>query len=382
MIDNSNAAGFSDLASSPLSVAQHLRLIAYHLKLRAMNLIGDGQIDLAIEDIKAIRRLARLQMQSATVLERMIANQVFVIAIQAEEALLACPDITLEQLSDYQVFLKQHRSVHDLKNRIGIASRAMMLEQIQNIQMHGTRGLTQFGDMPGPLKDIIATILGTADLTEAMREVNRITDEIVKATRQPTTGECLMAVEQIQNELREMDKQLSNPANVAYRVFKGPKTRGKLLGQVFVLRNASITSQVYKQEVDAIIRDDLMIMAFALQRFHRQRQRYPELLSEIFQPRFMDSHPVDPYNDSEFVYQASEKGFLLYSLGPDQTDNGGRTRQEVPLVQGAGQFDIRVSVGAKPEPDTHSSVESVKRDRRAERKEILRRRSEFEATRK
>jgi hypothetical protein len=66
----------------------------------------------------------------------------------------------------------------------------------------------------------------------------------------------------------------------------------------------------------------------ALEQFRCERGDYPELLSELV-PRHLAAEPTDPWSGRPLRYRrldARERGrpaYLLYSIGPDGTDNGG-----------------------------------------------------------
>ncbi len=58
----------------------------------------------------------------------------------------------------------------------------------------------------------------------------------------------------------------------------------------------------------------------------RKTGRFPHSLRKLV-PRYLPSIPEDPFNyDKPLIYRLNSKGesFLLYSVGPDQVDNGGK----------------------------------------------------------
>lgn len=60
--------------------------------------------------------------------------------------------------------------------------------------------------------------------------------------------------------------------------------------------------------------------------YRRKTGRFPHSLRELV-PRYLPSIPEDPFNyDKPLIYRLNSKGesFLLYSVGPDQVDNGGK----------------------------------------------------------
>ena len=43
-------------------------------------------------------------------------------------------------------------------------------------------------------------------------------------------------------------------------------------------------------------------------------------------PRFLAAVPTDPFNGAPLRYKRSEQGFIVYSIGPDGHDDGGREK--------------------------------------------------------
>src|SRR5581483_7666059 len=60
----------------------------------------------------------------------------------------------------------------------------------------------------------------------------------------------------------------------------------------------------------------------ALRLYQREHAGLPEYLTELV-PDYLPALPLDPYSKQPLVYKANGDSFLLYSVGYDQTDNGG-----------------------------------------------------------
>jgi hypothetical protein len=60
-------------------------------------------------------------------------------------------------------------------------------------------------------------------------------------------------------------------------------------------------------------------------RLHKSRTgRYPESLEELV-PGILAEVPVDPFTGKPLVYRREGEGFIVYSLGSNQKDDGGRS---------------------------------------------------------
>ena len=76
----------------------------------------------------------------------------------------------------------------------------------------------------------------------------------------------------------------------------------------------------------------IIITALALERYHGKYIRYPKILP-ILAPEFLEAVPLDFMTGQALHYQVTEDGhFLLYSVGLDGIDNGGKI-QTPPLPE-------------------------------------------------
>ena len=67
----------------------------------------------------------------------------------------------------------------------------------------------------------------------------------------------------------------------------------------------------------------LAFLAFALAGHHDDRGRYPHSLKEL-SPAYIAEIPKDPFTDRDLVYRSDGTAYLLYSVGPNGKDDGGR----------------------------------------------------------
>jgi hypothetical protein len=63
-------------------------------------------------------------------------------------------------------------------------------------------------------------------------------------------------------------------------------------------------------------------LAIALRLYRMKNGEYPQALS-LLAPDFVDKLPVDPFSGKDFIYRREGSGFVVYSVGPNMTDNGG-----------------------------------------------------------
>jgi hypothetical protein len=96
------------------------------------------------------------------------------------------------------------------------------------------------------------------------------------------------------------------------------------------------------KEVYTLAQDRLLAVSLALRAYKLEHAIYPSTLTALV-PSYLDAVPDDPFNISEpLKYRLTSTGYVLYSIGPDGNDDGGRPifdpSQQTP---GPGQTDRR-----------------------------------------
>ena len=346
------------LMNSPLPISHQIRRCAEQLRFRAMNSLAKGKpadIEAAIEDIQAIRRLACLQSRSMVPIEKFIAIASFGIAVQAEETLLANNLMSESQLHDYQIFLVTHSCGIEAVQRIDEMDRLMALDQLQNYQIYGEKANSEFS--PQATTEVQSAVIGflleTADLAESMRTVNRWYDRYADALRQPTLRKQRDAIESLESEIRQLGVELAGLKHSGIRMIRGSRSRGQWIGDVHAIRWISSMKQIFEIEVRGMMQDQILEIAFAISRYHRSQGHFPVGLEQLV-PDFLTKLPIDAINDTSYDYSIESDGFLLYSFGFDGVDNKGRNAYE---TESQHEFDIRICAGKKPKHESGSPMD-------------------------
>ena len=67
--------------------------------------------------------------------------------------------------------------------------------------------------------------------------------------------------------------------------------------------------------------------ALAIEQFSRKNGRLPDKLDELL-PEFLDKVPIDPFDGKPLRYAVREDVYVIYSIGTDRVDDGGRILEE------------------------------------------------------
>ena len=109
------------------------------------------------------------------------------------------------------------------------------------------------------------------------------------------------------------------------------------------LRVATYASPTVEATADAICRRDaalrMLITEFAIRLYRDRHDRLPEDLSELV-PDFLPAVFVDPFRGRSLIYRRSGGRFVVYSTGPNGTDNGGALGDVATMYLGDVDFDL------------------------------------------
>lgn len=67
----------------------------------------------------------------------------------------------------------------------------------------------------------------------------------------------------------------------------------------------------------------LLTTQLALQCFRSEQGHVPRQLDDLV-PKYLQRVPTDPFSNQPLVYRAQGTNWLLYSVGPDGVDDGGK----------------------------------------------------------
>lgn len=128
-----------------------------------------------------------------------------------------------------------------------------------------------------------------------------------------------------------------------------------LAGVPLLVTSTSLPSMTRMAEeyYQADVYDRLLAVAVQVAAYREVHGRYPAALSAL--PR-ADQLPHDPYTVARadeagrpFGYRVTDDGFLLWSIGPDGTDDGGKTEDKLGQASSTGgDFVLRVPPAVEP----------------------------------
>jgi len=298
---------------------QAARSAYYGLGRRTMAHLGNGDLEAAWRDTRAILLLARHLAQDGLIVSELTAMAIRGAAEENLHHLLTHPDLTQQLARQIHADLQAMPPIPVFAVALGRGDRYMDLETLlQHAESAGrTLGLSQ-----GFTIDMLSHL--SVDLNIALPIVNEVTDLRVSAAEKLTARQREQAMLKVKERMDELAR---------YQGF------GQLLLGV---GNRSVRSCIMSAELSTMT-DDLFVglmelqdrsytelalirLAAALAVYRSENGQYPATLDALF-PDHLDEIPVDFFQEKPFVYQRTDDGFLLYSLGANGRDDGGSHAQ-------------------------------------------------------
>jgi hypothetical protein len=322
---------------------QHRNFMQF-LIARAMLRLKEDKIDEAWADLLAIRRLARLVSQGPGSIDVLVALNCDEVAFFGERFLLSHGSLTAEKIAAMRADLDQLPPMAKWPEKLDMFERFMLLDMISVYARTGTVPMKAF--QPDPvLRFVSHKRIGWSWI---LRTTNSYIDRWIDALKKPTRAERVEAIRRIDEDLCQMGTRLADWKTFTLSAIANPrKTFSERIGYGFF----AVQTPAENAEDRYAMRFELTKLAFALAAYRAANGTYPERLADLV-PKYVAEVPKDIFNDADLHYEHTDNGYVLYSVGLNGTDDGGRTEYDssAPVTAPDGDdLTVRIPV---PQPKT------------------------------
>jgi hypothetical protein len=325
------------------------RAIANALASRAMLRVHSRKYDEAWQDLLACHRLGRHLARGGTFVELSVGFVFDSTAQRADLALLERADVDAQRLRGCLRDLQALPPMPSFADRLDTGYRFEVLEHVMFTDALGfwyVEGLAGgHPDKTGVPKGRLANI----NWDPGLRRINQWFDRQVAAAREPDRAARDKEFERIEAEL-EKEKVKKTRPELQEELGKAvldrditPEARGDVFSHVifFLVR---VPARKIQQNYDRQEQGERNLnVAFALAVYQRDNGSYPKSLDALA-PKYLEKVPGDLFTSKPLVYRPTEKGFSLYSFGPDGKDDDGRGVDDGPR---GDDLSVRIPL---PEP--------------------------------
>lgn len=306
------------------------------LTANALLAVGKGRIDEATADLLTCHRLARHISSGPSIVNYLQGVAIGAMTHRAEIAMLRSSRLSKKQLASYQSALQSlspFSTVAEIYDRTG---RFSVLDKVAAVSRRGYgrfKDYTNFSKVKG-LKNLSLRVKWEAlesliDWNLVLKGVNDNFNRLkfVMKTRRFADW----TVEWEKHHLHTSESALDfrrNKELFAKLLVERNKRRGAVseaLAHTMVSLLMSPVKPLKFAECRTKTRVRLTLLAIALERHRKAHGRFPAKLADL-QPAFLKKLPRDLYTEKPFVYKPTKTGYLLYSVGPNRKDDGGKER--------------------------------------------------------
>lgn len=293
------------------------------LRARAMLHAGEGRLDDAISDILAAHRLARFSNQEPSWFEA-LGLRAADSYLANDSALLKYADLNAEQIARMR---KELASLSHLPSVASVVDRYERLACWDAVVLCATQGPAKTKkNLADKDKQLLQRLLAidpaaNIDWNTVARTCNSWCDRVVSAFRLPPGPARQQAVNNLEEELKNLRTALLDGDTVPQAA--SPEALSAEVGDLFALLLVPDLLMMTKGEDHAIARQDLTKIAFALAAYHRDFGSYPASLTDLVST-YLPQVPNDVFRGAPFVYRREGPGYLLYSVGMNGKDEGGK----------------------------------------------------------
>jgi hypothetical protein len=320
------------LLGSQLPAVQRSRALASALAARAMLRAAEGKDDDAWQDLLAGHRLGRVIARGATLIEFLVGAAVDGMLSQADVAFLQHSKADAKRVAGYLRDLQQLPPLPAVADRVDQAERFTFLESVSRVDRYGVRALEELeGGKGGGFPEMERALRGV-DWDPALRTGNRWYGLLVAALREPARKVREEMLTKADKDLRTLKADNSGLEIVVELL--DPKqsaaARGQRLGNIMVTLLLPAIQRVQQAADRAQQTHANLTVALALEAYRRERGGYPKTLDALG-PDYLKEIPRDLFSGKALIYRPSfpkaagpATGYLLYSVGVNGKDEGGR----------------------------------------------------------
>lgn len=173
--------------------------------------------------------------------------------------------------------------------------------------------------------------LDDIDMDPALRTVNRWHDRLGRAMREQNRRVREKNLGIIHEDLSALRDKLMQTGELSKpsRSRNTPEGRGQLLGDILVAGLVPVFRELQNAADRMQQGRNNLCVAFALAAHQRDHGRYPPDLSSLA-PKYLVKLPFDIFSNRPLLYRPRADGYLLYSVGVNGRDDGGRAFYEDP----------------------------------------------------
>jgi acetyl esterase/lipase len=331
-----------------MDASEQSREVGRALGARAMLKLKVGKVEEAWDDLLACHRLARLQGQGPTIIEALVAIAVDGCACAGDQAVLQSAALSTIQIAKMREDLVSLPPMAKMAGKIDIGERFIFLDCVGTCARDGFGSLSLFNGMALG-KSVTSTFVeitahAATNWDVILRMGNTWYDRIVAAGRKPTAAGKRFEIAGIERDVKGLEANEKDPKSFGVSLFaNGPSHAvSKRIGDILIGLLLPALSSAFNTEDRGVMQFELTRLGFALAAYRADHDAYPDQFSDLA-PRYVTKVPGDIFaDDGPLHYKRQDKGYVIYSVGINGKDDGGRGYNDRKADEDWDDLSVRV----------------------------------------
>jgi len=328
------------LFASLLPVAQEFRPSSRALLGRAMLRAGEGDLDGAIHDLAAARRLGASILSGSSVVEMYIGLAIMDEVQTAEWTLMNLCSLAPDQL---RAMLRAIEQTSEPQSPAIAANYELVitLDFIQAVALNDPEAFPMVDAFAGDdswAARSMAKGSRLVDWTTAAELTAEKYQQLIDAASEGPEWERLQRIQDLRNV--SATEKATNPSWL--RLLAGARSRGQLAAEALNIRTPVWTGRYAVRRASIMQRDRLLLVSIAARRFRLVHGRWPNTIDQLI-PDHLSTQPVDLLTGGPIRVKVESEQILVVEcvqelpvgLLPERSIMGGK-------LDTTGQFDDRV----------------------------------------
>ena len=314
------------MVNTLLPGVQMSRALARAMLCRGMLLLGEGSHMDAWRDFFALHRLGRQIGRSATLIEHLVGVALETMALEAETRWIEHVQPGVKLAARVREELQSLPEISSMADAVDITERAMYIDSVLLLSQNRINlgMLAGANDGVPPVLQQAATAL--IDWNSVLRKGNQWYDRMAAAMRLEDRQARQAMLRKVEQELKQAQKEGAAPGKLALAVLPGlasPILTDAYSSALAALLLPGINAAQHAEDRQRQNFDNLLVTLTLFSALAASGE-FPERLDQLV-PQQLMTVPIDRFSGSPLKYRRTADGFELYSVGKNETDDGGRT---------------------------------------------------------
>jgi hypothetical protein len=295
------------------------------LVLRALLRLGEGQTEEAWADLLACQRFARLVGQGPMLIDALVAVVIEGLALSGDQALLENAPLTAARALRMREELGKLPPMPKMVDAIDGPERYMFLDCVAAVA-RGESPMFEWGvPEEGPLESLRDPAARSAiDWDLVLRMGNGWYDRSADVLRQPTRARRRAAAAAITEDIEARAQEAKSWKSLALdALINRREGMSRRIGLALIALMLPATHAAGEAADRSAMNFEATRLGFALAAYRADHGAFPARLADLV-PKYAAEIPKDLFADADLRYKLDGSGCLVYSVGSNGKDDGGK----------------------------------------------------------